>query len=148
MRCVVQRVAWAEVRVDDEVVGRIERGLLAFVGVGPDDDEAVADALAAKLAALRVFPDERGRMQYAVGAIGGGVLVVSQFTLFGDLSRGNRPGFSAAAAPEQAAPLVTRVASSLRERHALVVAEGRFGASMAVLSHNDGPVTLQLELGR
>ena len=146
MRCVVQRVAWAEVRVDDAVVGRIERGLLAFVGVAPGDDERVADTLAAKLAALRVFPDERGRMHHAVGAIGGGVLVVSQFTLFGDLTRGNRPGFSAAAPPELAAPLVARVASRLREAHALTVAEGRFGASMAVTSHNDGPVTLQLEV--
>ena len=147
MRCVVQRVAWAEVRVGDEAVGRIERGLLAFVGVAPADDEGVADALAAKLAALRVFPDERGRMHHAVGAVDGGVLVVSQFTLFGDLTRGNRPGFSAAADPEHAAPLVARVARSLRETHGLRVAEGRFGASMAVLSHNDGPVTLQLEFG-
>lgn len=148
MRCVVQRVAWAEVRVDDAVVGRIERGLLALVGIAPEDDERVADALAAKLAALRVFPDERGRMHHDVAAVGGAVLVVSQFTLFGDLSRGNRPGFSAAADPALAAPLVERVAHALRNSHGLRVAEGRFGASMAVVSHNDGPVTLLLELGR
>ena len=146
MRCVVQRVAWAEVRVEDASVGRIERGLLALVGVGPEDDEASARRLADKLAALRVFGDERGRMQHAVGSVGGGVLVVSQFTLFGDVSRGNRPGFTGAAPPAQAEPLVDAVAERLRSHHRLPVAQGHFGASMAVLSHNDGPVTLLLEV--
>jgi len=145
MRCVVQRVAWAEVRVADEVVGRIERGLLAFVGVAPSDGDAQAAALADKLAALRVFPDERGRMHHPVGAVAGGVLVISQFTLFGDVSRGNRPSFTSAAPPERAEPLVAAVAQRLRERHGLPVAEGRFGAAMAVRSLNDGPVTLVLE---
>ena len=142
----VQRVAWAEVRVEDASVGRIERGLLALVGVGPADDEASARRLADKLAALRVFADERGRMQHAVGSVGGGVLVVSQFTLFGDVSRGNRPGFTGAAPPAQAEPLVDAVAERLRSHHGLPVSQGRFGASMAVLSHNDGPVTLLLEV--
>jgi len=148
VRCVVQRVAWAEVTVDGATVGRIERGLLALVGVGPSDGERTARALADKLAALRVFPDERGRMHHPVGAAGGGVLVVSQFTLFGDVTRGNRPSFIAAADPAVAEPLVAAVATRLREAHALTVAEGRFGAAMAVASLNDGPVTLVLDVER
>ncbi|TVR86223.1 MAG: D-tyrosyl-tRNA(Tyr) deacylase [Trueperaceae bacterium] len=148
MRCVVQRVAWAEVTVDGDTVGRIERGLLALVGVGPDDDDRTARALADKLAALRVFPDERGRMHFPVGAVGGGVLVVSQFTLFGDVTRGNRPSFIGAADPAVAEPLVAAVAARLRDAHTLTVAEGRFGAAMAVASLNDGPVTLVLDIER
>ena len=146
MRCVVQRVAWAEVRVDGEVVGRVGRGLLAYVGVGPEDTSDDAARLADKLAALRVFPDEQGRMQHALAAVEGGVLVVSQFTLFGDVTRGNRPSFVSAAPPERAEPLVAALAERLRAHHRLHVAEGRFGAKMAVVSHNDGPVTLVLEL--
>ncbi len=143
----IQRVAFAEVTVANERVGRIERGLLAFVGVAPDDDAGRAHALADKVAALRVFPDERGRMHHPVGAVGGGVLVVSQFTLFGDVTRGNRPSFTGAAEPATAEPLVTAVAARLRDAHGLHVAEGRFGAAMAVTSLNDGPVTLVLEIG-
>jgi len=144
----VQRVAWAEVTVDGDTVGRIERGLLALVGVGPDDDDRTARALADKLAALRVFPDERGRMHHPVGAVAGGVLVVSQFTLFGDVTRGNRPSFIGAADPAVAEPLVAAVAARLRDAHTLTVAEGRFGAAMAVASLNDGPVTLVLDIER
>ena len=147
MRCVAQRVTWAEVHVAGERVGRIERGLLAFVGVAPDDDLATAHKLADKLAALRVFADEHGRMNHPLAAVAGGVLVISQFTLFGDLSRGNRPSFVGAAPPAQAEPLVDAVAARLRDHHRLAVAEGVFGAAMAVTSHNDGPVTLVLELG-
>ena len=144
----MQRVAWAEVTVDGVAVGRIERGLLALVGVGPDDGDRTAQALADKLAALRVFPDERGRMHHSVAAVGGGVLVVSQFTLFGDVTRGNRPSFTAAADPAVAEPLVAAVAAHLRQAHSLPVAEGRFGAAMAVASLNDGPVTLVLDIER
>ena len=144
----MQRVAWAEVTVDGDTVGRIERGLLALVGVGPDDGASTARALADKLAALRVFPDERGRMHHPVGAVGGGVLVVSQFTLFGDVTRGNRPSFTGAADPAVAEPLVAAVAAHLRDAHSLTVAEGRFGAAMAVASLNDGPVTLVLDITR
>ncbi len=144
----MQRVAWAEVTVDGDTVGRIERGLLALVGVGPDDDDRTARALADKLAALRVFPDERGRMHHPVGAVAGGVLVVSQFTLFGDVTRGNRPSFIGAADPAVAEPLVAAVAARLRDAHTLTVAEGRFGAAMAVASLNDGPVTLVLDIER
>ena len=146
MRCVVQRVAWAEVRVGERLAGRIERGLLAFVGVAPDDDAATAHKLADKLAALRVFADADGRMNHAVGAVRGGVLVISQFTLFGDVSRGNRPSFVGAAPPARAEPLVEAVAARLRDHHHLTVAQGVFGAAMAVTSLNDGPVTLVLEV--
>ena len=146
MRCVVQRVAWAEVRVGEQLAGRIEKGLLAFVGVGPDDDPATAHKLADKLAALRIFADEHGRMNHPLAALGGGVLVISQFTLFGDLSRGNRPSFVGAAQPAQAEPLVDAVAARLRDHHGLTVAQGVFGAAMAVTSLNDGPVTLVLEV--
>jgi D-aminoacyl-tRNA deacylase len=146
VRCVVQRVAWAEVTVEGRTVGRIERGLLALVGVGPGDDARTARALADKLAALRIFPDDRGRMQHPVGAAGGGVLVVSQFTLFGDVTRGNRPSFVGAADPAVAEPLIAEVVARLRDAHALSVAEGRFGATMAVASLNDGPVTLVLDV--
>jgi D-aminoacyl-tRNA deacylase len=146
VRCVVQRVAWAEVRVDGRQVGRIERGLLALVGVAPDDDLAAAHRLADKLAALRVFADEHGRMNLALRAVGGAVLVVSQFTLFGDVTRGNRPSFVGAAEPALAEPLVAAVVARLHDQHGLPVAQGVFGAAMAVLSHNDGPVTLLLEM--
>jgi D-aminoacyl-tRNA deacylase len=146
MRCVVQRVAWAQVEVGGRVAGRIERGLLAFVGVGPADGPPSARKLADKLAALRVFPDERGRMHHPVGAVDGGVLVISQFTLYGDLARGNRPSFTGAADPEHAAPLVAAVAARLQQHHGLHVAQGVFGAVMAVTSCNDGPVTLLLDL--
>jgi D-aminoacyl-tRNA deacylase len=145
VRAVVQRVARAEVRVEGIVVGAIGPGLLVFVGVAPGDEWRAAEALADKVAALRVFPDGRGRMQHAVGDVGGSVLVVSQFTLLADTRRGNRPSFTGAAEPAAAAPLVAAVVARLRGR-GLAVAEGRFGAAMEVESVNDGPVTLVLDL--
>lgn len=147
MRGLVQRVSWAAVRVGGEVVGEIGPGLCVLVGVTHDDDEARAAALASKIWHLRVFDDADGRMNLPVaqaGERGGEVLVVSQFTLYGDTQRGRRPSWVDAAAPDHAEPLVDRVVGGLR-RFGASVATGRFGAHMEVELLNDGPVTLLLE---
>ena len=145
MRAVVQRVTWARVRVDDEVVGEIGPGLCVLVGVTHDDDEAVARKLAEKLWHLRVLADDDGVMNRSLAEAGGGVLVVSQFTLHGDTSRGRRPSWVAAARPEQAEPLVDQVVARLRELGA-GVATGRFRTHMLVELENDGPVTLIVDV--
>jgi len=142
---VVQRVAWARVRVEGEKVGEIGPGLLVLVGAAAGDTAADAAALADKLAGLRIFPDDEGRMNRSVDEAGGAVLVVSQFTLLGDLRRGRRPSFTAAAPPEEAEPLVDAVAEHLR-RAGVPCATGRFRAHMEVELLNDGPVTLVLEV--
>ena len=144
MRAVVSRVAWARVVADGELTGEIGPGLLVLVGVTHADAEADADWLAAKVAALRVFADDQGKMNRSLTETGGAALVVSQFTLYGDARRGRRPSYIAAAPPEQAAPLVEAVAKSLAGS-GIPVATGRFGADMRVESVNDGPVTLLLE---
>jgi len=133
------------VNVDDEVVGAIGVGLCVFVGVTHDDDEAEADRLVDRLAGIRLMDDDDGVMNRSVTDVGGEVLVVSQFTLYGDASRGRRPTWSAAARPEQAEPLVERVVSGLRDR-GIVVATGRFRALMSVELVNDGPATIMLEV--
>jgi D-tyrosyl-tRNA(Tyr) deacylase len=139
---VVQRVGWARVSVDGEGIGAIERGLLLLVGVEQGDGEPDADATAKKVAALRLFPD-RTPMDLTVAQVGGGCLVVSQFTLAAELRHGNRPDFGAAAAPAIAEPLYQRVAEQVAA-WGLPVAPGRFGASMHVELRNDGPVTVIL----
>jgi D-tyrosyl-tRNA(Tyr) deacylase len=139
MITIVQRVSQAEVRVDGQVVGAIERGLLLFVGVERGDTEADAQATARKIAALRIFPG-RHPMDVAVKDIGGACLVVSQFTLAGSLRKGNRPGFEAAEAPERARTLYELVASTIAAE-GIPVATGQFAADMAVTLTNDGPVT-------
>ncbi|CAN5740192.1 D-aminoacyl-tRNA deacylase [soil metagenome] len=144
MKAVVQRVARASVEVDGEIVGAIDAGLLVLVGVARSDSEADAQAIAAKIAGLRVFADDAGHMNLSVKDVGGSVLVVSQFTLYGDAVKGRRPSFTAAAAGEEAEPLVEAVAIRV-EQDGVVVARGRFGARMAVFSVNDGPVTILLE---
>ena len=144
MRALVQRVARASVTVDGSVIGSVGTGFLVLLGVGPDDDTGVADRLADKVAKLRVFPDADGRMNLSLDQVGGGCLVVSQFTLYGDVRSGNRPGFSAAAAPELGDALYRRFLARLRER-GLPVETGRFGADMQVELVNDGPVTLWLD---
>jgi D-aminoacyl-tRNA deacylase len=144
MRSVLQRVARASVTVDEVTVAEIGRGLLVLVGVSARDTVADADATAVKLAGLRVFPDEAGAMNRSAIAVGAEVLVVSQFTLCADVRRGRRPSFSGAARPEEAAPLVAAVAEGLRKT-GLQVAEGSFGAMMAVELVNDGPVTIIVE---
>jgi D-tyrosyl-tRNA(Tyr) deacylase len=141
MRVVLQRVAAAAVRVEGDVVGEIGRGLLALVGVGRRSAPADAVWLAAKTATLRVFPDERGRMDRSVQDIGGSVLAVSQFTLYGDVSKGRRPSFVDAAEPERAQELYELYCSALP----VTVARGVFGAHMDIDARADGPVTLLLE---
>jgi D-aminoacyl-tRNA deacylase len=144
MRALVQRVTEARVTVDGEVVGEIGAGLCALVGVTHDDTEAEARKLAEKIWHLRVFEDDDGQMNRSLADIGGGVLVVSQFTLYGDTSRGRRPSWIAAARPEQAEPLVDLAAAHLRDLGA-TVATGRFRTAMQVALVNAGPVTLLLE---
>ncbi len=145
MRAVVQRVSEAEVVVGGRQVAAIGPGLLALVGVAPGDGEAEAEALAAKLAGLRIFADGDGKMNLSVADAGGAVLVVSQFTLLADVRKGRRPSFVGAAAPEVAEPLVERVAA-LVEGHGVECRTGRFGAMMEVRLVNDGPVTLVLDV--
>ena len=144
MRVLLQRVSRAEVRVDGQVIGQIERGYLLLVGITHDDDEAKVAWMVDKVVALRLFPDAEDKMNLALGDVGGAVLVVSQFTLYGDARKGRRPSFIAAARPEVAIPLYERFVALLRER-GLTVATGAFGAMMQVELINDGPVTLSLE---
>ena len=144
MKCLVQRVARARVEVAGEVVGQIDRGLLVFVGVVAGDTEAPCDWLADKLLGLRIFPDADNPMNRSVTDIGGQLLVVSQFTLAADTSRGRRPSFCTAAEPAQAEKLYERLVHCLRDRGARV-ATGQFGADMQVELINDGPVTFLLE---
>ncbi len=144
MRAVVQRVSAARVLVDGEVVGRIGAGLCVLLAVTHADTAATSRAMASRLWHLRLFDDEAGVMNRAVGAAGGELLVVSQFTLYGDTSRGRRPSWSAAAPAAQAAPLFEEVVGELR-RLGATVATGRFGAYMQVEIVNDGPVTLLVD---
>lgn len=151
MRALVQRVTRAEVAsragpdAPTEVVGRIGRGLCVFVGVTQGDTPAVAERLAAKLAGLRIFDDDAGVMNRSLRDVGGAALVVSQFTLYGDTSRGRRPGWSAAAPPDVAEPLVGAVVDALRAA-GVPVETGRFRTEMTVDLSNDGPVTLLVEV--
>lgn len=145
MRAVIQRVSRAEVTVDSELVGQIGTGLVVLVGVGPDDGEAEVQLLADKLVGLRIFPDDEGRMNRSVQDVGGGVLVVSQFTLYGDARKGRRPSFVGAAVSEVAEPLVAALATRVAAA-GVQVATGRFGAMMEVDLVNSGPVTLILEV--
>jgi D-tyrosyl-tRNA(Tyr) deacylase len=147
VRAVVSRVAWARVVADGELTGEIGPGLLVLVGVTHGDSEADAAWLAAKVAGLRVFDDDQGRMNRSLADVGGGALVVSQFTLYGDARKGRRPSFVAAAPPELAAPLVEAVAKAIAGE-GIAVATGRFGAAMLVESAGDGPVTILLDSSR
>lgn len=144
MRAVVQRVSDASVRVDGEVVGSIEAGLLVYVGVGPHDGKAELDYMSRKIAGLRIFRDDEGRMSLSVQDVGGSVLLVSQFTLYGDVRKGRRPSFMGAAGPEHANEQYEALAASLAQT-GLNVAKGRFRADMRVSSTNVGPVTLLLD---
>ena len=145
MRGLVQQVRRARVTVDDEEVGAIGPGLCVFVGVTHDDTEAQARRLADKVWNLRIFDDDAGAMNLSLADVGGSVLVVSQFTLYGNTERGRRPSWIAAARPEQAEPLVDAVVAALRDLGA-TVATGRFRTHMQVELVNDGPTTLMLEV--
>ena len=144
MRALLQRTTGARVRVGGSVVGEVGRGLVVLLGVGPADDEAVAEALARRVTELRIFDDEAGRTNLSLIDVGGAALVVSQFTLYADTRRGRRPGFTGAAAPELAERLYLRFAAALREL-GVEVATGRFGAVMEVELVNDGTFTIWLD---
>ena len=144
MRALVQRVSCARVAVCQEIRAQIGPGLLVFLGVTHNDTVAEADWLAAKVGSLRIFADAKGKMNCPVKDVGGEILVVSQFTLYGDCRRGNRPGFDQAARPELAEPLYEVFCKSL-ERQGLTVRTGQFAAQMEVSLTNDGPVTIMLE---
>jgi D-tyrosyl-tRNA(Tyr) deacylase len=147
MRAVVQRVKRAEVRVGEDVVGRIGFGFVVLLGVGKDDTEATGEALAEKLAKLRVFDDDQGRMNRSIEETGGQALCVSQFTLYGDCRKGRRPSYDQAAAPDRALRLYEGFVASLRKR-GIPTETGRFRAMMDVELVNDGPVTLLVDSDR
>ncbi len=144
MRVVLQRVSRASVTIDGRTAGAVERGFCLLVGFTHGDTEATVDWMAEKVAGLRLFSDADGKMNLGLEEVGGAVLVVSQFTLYGDAAKGRRPSFVDAARPEQAIPLYERFVATLQGR-GLEVATGEFGANMMVEIHNDGPVTLILE---
>ena len=144
MRALLQRVTEASVTVEGEVIGKIGPGLLILVCAMPEDTEETAEKLALKISKLRLFKDDGGKMNLSLAQTGGGALVVSQFTLAADTSRGNRPGFSAAAPPDEGERLYEYFARVLMEQ-GIPVATGRFGADMAVSLINDGPVTIWME---
>lgn len=144
MRAVVQRVAWAKVEVDGAVTGQIDRGLLVYLGAGKGDDDAARAWMVSKVLGLRIFPNDEGKMDKSVVDIGGAVLVVSQFTLFGDVRKGRRPSFDDAMPPEDAEKAYEAFVRDVRAT-GMTVATGRFRADMKVSSLNDGPVTLWLD---
>jgi D-aminoacyl-tRNA deacylase len=144
VRVLLQRVSRAEVRVADRVVGRVGRGVLLLVGITATDTDAEASWMAEKIAGLRIFPDAEDKMNFALADVGGAALVVSQFTLYGDVQKGRRPSFITAARPELAEPLYRRFVSLLRAQ-GIPCETGEFGAMMDVELVNDGPVTLWLE---
>ncbi len=144
MLSLIQRVSEASVSVGGETIGRIGPGLLALVGVEPGDGQAQVARMAGRLLGYRVFADAEGRMNRSLAETGGGLLLVSQFTLAADTRSGMRPGFSTAAAPDEAEPLFDRLLAECRARHGGAVETGRFGAHMAVHLVNDGPVTFLL----
>ena len=145
MRVVVQRCSRAEVRIDGQVVGRIEKGFMVLVGITDGDTKTEADLLAKKVAQMRVFEDAEGKMNLALKDVNGAVLSISQFTLYADCKKGNRPSFIRAARPEVAEPLYDYFNSILRTQYGLQVETGRFGADMKVDFVNDGPVTIVLD---
>ena len=144
MKAILQRVKFAKVEVDGEVVGEIGNGFLVLLGVAREDDQREAEVLADKIAGLRVFTDENDKMNLSLDDIGGEVLVISNFTLCADCSHGRRPSFIAAARPEQAEPLYEYFCQRLRDAGVKKVAQGIFGADMAVSLLNDGPVTIDI----
>jgi D-aminoacyl-tRNA deacylase len=144
MRAVIQRVSEASVHVNGECTGRIELGLVVLLGIAMDDTQNDADYLSEKIVSLRIFPDEAGKFSYSVQDVSGSLLIVSQFTLYGDCRKGRRPSFTAAAGVDKALPLYEYFVEMLRQKE-VPVATGRFQATMAVHLVNDGPVTLIID---
>ncbi len=145
MRVLLQRVSRGSVRVAGETIGSVDQGFVALVGVTQGDTVAEAELLARKTAHLRVFEDAQGKMNHSVLEVGGGVLVISQFTLYADTRKGRRPSFLDAAPPDIASPLVDHYAERLRVEGITRIEQGRFGAMMQVEIHNDGPTTILLD---
>lgn len=145
MRAVIQRARRGSVSVEGKTIARIEKGLVILLGVGPEDDEATAQAMARKTALLRIFEDDQMKMNISILDVKGEAIVVSQFTLYGDTRKGNRPSFIGAALPDLARPLVERFAEALRSQ-GVPTQTGEFGANMLVEIENDGPVTILLEM--
>ena len=145
MRIVLQRVKSASVSIEGTVVGEIEQGFLLLVGVGPDDTRDDASYLARKIAGMRIFSDENGKMNLSIDQVGGKILSVSQFTLFADTKKGNRPSFTGAASPEAANKLYEEFNEILRTEYGLIVETGEFAADMQVSLVNDGPVNILLD---
>lgn len=143
MKIIIQRVSEAAVSIDNKVVGQIDQGLLLLVGVGPDDTQADVDYAVRKILNMRIFSDENGKMNLSVQDVEGAILSISQFTLFADTKKGNRPAFTGAAKPELASQLYDNFNDALEQ--AVPVARGRFGADMQVSLINDGPVTIVLD---
>ena len=144
MKTVIQRVSHADVTIDGATAGKIGRGLLILLGVGPEDSEETADYIAGKIINRRIFEDENGKMNYSVRDIGGEILVISQFTLYADCRKGNRPSFTGAAAPKPAEVLYRYFIEKLKES-GIHTESGEFGADMKVTLLNDGPVTILLD---
>ena len=145
MRIVLQRVKSASVAIEGSFVGEINQGFLLLVGVGPDDTRDDASYLARKIAGMRIFSDENGKMNLSIDQVGGKILSVSQFTLFADTKKGNRPSFTGASSPEAANKLYEEFNEILRTEYGLIVETGEFGADMQVSLVNDGPVTILLD---
>jgi D-tyrosyl-tRNA(Tyr) deacylase len=148
LRVVAQRVSEAKVAVDGKAIASIGAGLLILAGVSPEDTEEDGAWLAGKLVRMRIFPDAEGKMNLSVADVAGGILVVSQFTLFAETAKGNRPSFSTAAVPEKAIPLYEKFAAQLAGELGRPVSTGKFGADMAVSLVNDGPVTIVMDSKR
>jgi len=146
MKAVIQRVTRASVEVEGDIVGQIDAGLLVLLGVAKEDSESDAQYIVDKLIGLRIFSDTEGKMNRSIVDIGGGLLIVSQFTLLGDTTKGRRPGFDRAASPERALTLYEKIIGMVRDR-GICVETGRFGAHMRVSLENDGPVTFLLDSG-
>ena len=144
MKFVIQRVTHASVTVDGEVLGKIGKGFMVLCGVAQTDTKEIADKMVKKMCGLRIFEDEAGKTNLSLADVGGGILLISQFTLYAETKHGNRPGFTRAARPDTAVPLYERVIAECRSR-GFKVETGQFGAEMLVESVNDGPVTILID---
>ena len=145
MRAVIQRVKKTTLRINGELISEIAGGLAVYLGIAPDDSEKNAEAMAHKIANLRIFEDEQGKMNLSVRDVAGEILLISQFTLYGDCTHGNRPSFIGAARPEHAEPLYRYTAQCLKKSEGIPVKTGVFGADMKIEQYNDGPVTILYE---